>query len=156
MRRATAAPGRWTSPRTPRATPSRSTAASTGQRDDTFRYARFDAGRWETHAVADAGEDVFGYHNQGATLDHADPRRVVLSRTVGDQHEIEQRVTADGGRTWEAHALTRDSAEFNVRPVIPRGLAPEDRGTVLYVAGRARHYRDYDTRLVLLRGVRAG
>ncbi|HYI20503.1 MAG TPA: BNR-4 repeat-containing protein [Solirubrobacteraceae bacterium] len=125
-------------------------------RDDTFHYARFDAGRWETHAVADAGEDVFGYHNQGATLDHADPRRVVLSRTVGDQHEIEQRVTADGGRTWEAHALTRDSAEFNVRPVIPRGLAPEDRGTVLYVAGRARHYRDYDTRLVLLRGVRAG
>ena len=40
--------------------------------------------------------------------------------------------------------------------MIPRGLAPEDRDTVLYVTGRARHYREYDTRLVMLRGVRAG
>jgi hypothetical protein len=123
---------------------------------DTFRYARFDAGRWETHAIAAAGDDVFGYHNQGATLDHDDPRRLVLSRTIGPQNEIELRSTPDGGRTWEARALTHDSHELNVRPVLPRGLAPEDRGIVLFVAGRAQHYRDYDTRLVMLRGVRAG
>ena len=118
---------------------------------DTFRHARFDAGRWETHPVAAAGESLFGYHNQGATFDHADPSRIVLSRTIGGQNEIDLRTTADGGRTWEGRALTHDSDEFNVRPVIPRGLAPQDRGTVLLVRGAASNYRRYDTRVVVLR-----
>jgi hypothetical protein len=118
---------------------------------DTFRYARFISGRWETHPIVAAGRTLFGYHNAGATLDHADPARVVLSRTIGEQNEIELRATTDGGRTWTARALTHDSDEFNVRPVIPRGLGDDHEGLVLYVKGSAASYRRYDTSVIMLR-----
>jgi hypothetical protein len=41
--------------------------------------------------------------------------------------------------------LTRDSATFNIRPVIPRGLDPRGPRVVLYVSGRAQSFREYDT-----------
>ena len=75
---------------------------------DTFRYAR-----WDGDALArrtrsrPPGETLFSYHNAGVTLDHADPSRVVLSRTIDGQNEIEVRRTADHGATWSgdpAHA----------------------------------------------------
>jgi len=122
--------------------------------NDTFRYARFDAGAWETHPIAAAGRTLFGYHNAGATLDHADPSRVVLSRTIAGQNEIELRTTEDSGRTWIAQALTRDSDEFNVRPVIPRSTGAAGRGVVLYVTGSATSYRRYDTSVVVRRDPR--
>jgi hypothetical protein len=118
---------------------------------DTFRYARFASGKWESHPIAAAGRTLFGYHNAGATLDHADPSRLVLSRTIAGQNEIELRTTEDGGRTWTTRALTRDSDHFNVRPVIPRRIGAAPRDLVLYVTGSATSYRRYDTSVVMLR-----
>jgi hypothetical protein len=118
---------------------------------DTFRYARFASGKWESQPIAAAGRTLFGYHNAGATLDHADPSRLVLSRTIAGQNEIELRTTEDGGSTWTTRALTRDSDQFNVRPVIPRGTGAAPRDLVLYVTGSATSYRRYDTSVVMLR-----
>ena len=103
---------------------------------DTFRYARWDGARWRSHAIAPAGQTLFSYHNQGVTLDHRDPARLVLSRTVDGQNEIEARRTTDGGATWQVTRLTRDSPAFNIRPMVPRGLParPRRRG----LRGRAR------------------
>ena len=112
---------------------------------DTFRYARWDGTRWQTHAIAAAGQTLFSYHNAGITLDHADPARVVLSRTIHGQNEIEVRRTADHGATWSATQLTHGSATFNIRPVIPRGLPADRPLVVLYVSGRATSFREYDT-----------
>jgi hypothetical protein len=115
---------------------------------DVLRYGRWSGGRWETHAIARAGRDVFAYHNGGVTLDHRDPSWVVLSRTVGAHNEIEARHTPDRGASWTRTAVTRHSAEDNVRPVIPRGLAP-GRRVVLYVSGRSPDYRSYDTSVMM-------
>jgi hypothetical protein len=116
---------------------------------DTFRYARWDGARWRTRPIAAAGRTLFTYHNSGITLDHADPSRVVLSRTVGRQNEIELRETPDHGRTWRVRLLTSHSRSFNIRPVIPRGLGAQDPLVVLYVTGSARSFRDYDTEVVM-------
>ena len=116
---------------------------------DTFRYARWDGARWRTRPIAAAGRTLFTYHNAGITLDHADPSRVVLSRTVGQQNEIELRETPDHGSTWRARMLTSDSRSFNIRPVIPRGLGAQDPLVVLYVTGSATTFREYDTEVVM-------
>ena len=115
---------------------------------DTFRYARWDGARWRSHPIAHAGETLFSYHNQGVTFDHRDPSRLVLSRTVDGQNEIEARRTTDGGATWQVTRLTHDSPAFNIRPMVPRGL-PRGRDVVVYVAGRARSFREYDTHVVM-------
>ena len=116
---------------------------------DTFRYARWDGRHWRTRPIAAAGRTLFSYHNSGITLDHADPSRVVLSRTVARQNEIELRQTPDHGRTWRASLLTSGSRSFNIRPVIPRGLGAEDPLVVLYVTGSAKTFREYDTDVVM-------
>jgi hypothetical protein len=116
---------------------------------DTFRYARWDGAKWRGRPIAAAGRTLFTYHNSGVTLDHADPSRVVLSRTIGGQNEIELRQTPDHGRTWQARQLTSGSRSFNIRPVIPRGLGAEDPLVVLWVTGSARTFREYDTDVVM-------
>jgi hypothetical protein len=113
--------------------------------DDVFRYARFNGRRWSTRLVSPAGGSLFGYRNGGITLNHADPRWVVLTRLIDGQHEIEVRYTPDQGRTWELFQLTRDSAVLNFRPVFPRGITDPNRLVVVYVSGSARSFRSYRT-----------
>ena len=76
---------------------------------DTFRYARFEDGRWRSHRISGAGRTLFHYHNSGASLDHGDPNRLVLSRSVGDHNEVEVFRTPDRGRTWRVTEVTSSS-----------------------------------------------
>ncbi|MEZ0293707.1 MAG: BNR-4 repeat-containing protein [Solirubrobacteraceae bacterium] len=115
-------------------------------REDTFRYARYEDGRWRSHRISGAGRTLFSYHNSGASLDHADPDRLVLSRSVGAHNEVEVFRTPDRGRTWRVTEVTSSSKGFNIRPVIPRGYRSDDGHTMtLFVSGEARDYRDFDT-----------
>jgi hypothetical protein len=114
---------------------------------DMFRYAAWDGERWRRHDIDAAGGGLFHYHNGGITLHHGNPSWVVLTRKIGDQHEIEARHTPDAGATWETHPLTRSSSRFNIRPVIPRGLRDSDELVVAWVAGRARSFRAYRTQV---------
>ena len=116
---------------------------------DTFRYATFDGRAWSTRPIVAAGRTLFSYHNSGVTLDHEDPTRLVLSRTIGEQNEIEMRETADRGATWVTTPLTRRSSAFNIRPVIARGERAGVPPVVLWVAGSARSFREYDTAVLM-------
>jgi hypothetical protein len=122
---------------------------------DTFFYGRWDGRRWRTRPIASAGRSLFTYHNSGITLDHSDPSWVVLSRTIDGQNEIEARHTPDHGISWCPVELTHRSSSFNIRPVIPRGLSDPRRLVVLYVAGSARSFREFDTEVVMASAERA-
>ena len=112
---------------------------------DTFRYARFEGGGWRSHRISGAGRTLFHYHNSGATFDHGDPSRMVLSRSVGDHNEVEVFRTPDRGRTWRVTEVTRSTDGFNIRPVIPRGYTEDGHTLTLFVSGEAKDYRDFDT-----------
>ena len=113
--------------------------------DDVFRYARWNGTRWVTRLISPAGGSLFGYRNGGITLNHADPRWVVLTRLIDSRQEIEVRHTSDQGRTWETFQLTRNSSVLNFRPVFPRGITDPKRLVVVYVSGTATSFRSYRT-----------
>jgi hypothetical protein len=93
-----------------------------------------------------AGQQFCG----GFTFDHENPNVIYMSRqlvkssatpfnladtsfanykkitptnfvTVNSVFEIDKWTTADGGLTWDSVAITRGSAEKNIRPCVPRG-----------------------------------
>ena len=113
--------------------------------DDVFRHARFNGRRWVKTDVAPAGGDLFGYRNGGITFNHANPDWVVLTRLIDGAQEIELRRTGDGGATWDATQLTRNSTILNFRPVFPRGLDADGEMVVVYVSGSASSFRSYRT-----------
>jgi hypothetical protein len=112
---------------------------------DTFWYARWNGARWQRDRIVSAGKGALTFVSGGITLDHAQPSRLVLSRRCrrgGFGVELWQ--TPDAGRTWQPPvALTRDSHNRNVRPVIPRGYESSDRLVVLYLHGSMRCFRTF-------------
>ena len=86
---------------------------------------------------------------------HARPRRP-LARGAQPDHRRAERDRAAHARTTAAapgrhSALTHDSEQFNVRPVIPRERRRRRPGLVLFVTGSATSYRRYDTAVVIRR-----
>jgi len=62
-------------------------------------------------------------------------------------HEIERWITPNGGATWSASAVTANSAQANVRPVVPRG-APA--GTAVeWMTGSYSSFTNFATDVVL-------
>jgi hypothetical protein len=115
---------------------------------DTFFYARFDGMRWTSREIVAAGRGRRTFTSGGGGLDHADPRTVLLSRRVGELHQIEAWTTRDGGRSWDSRRLTSHDDGFAMRPVAPRGASPLE--LALYVWGdpeRTRSYTDFLTRI---------
>lgn len=115
---------------------------------DTFYYAHFNGTRWVSNRIVEAGAGRNHFTSGGATLDHADPRKVYLSRTIGRWNQVEEWLTPDRGRTWSARQLTADPTGFSIRPVKPRRLAAGV-NRVLYVWGdeRTHGYTDFTTRI---------
>jgi hypothetical protein len=93
-----------------------------------------------------AGLGTRTFHSGGATLDHADPSRLVLSRRIGAWFQIELWRTADGGRTWRDPVSITDRQDgHSFRPVIPRGWTDPRSLVVLYVHGTAQGFRSFQT-----------
>jgi hypothetical protein len=113
-----------------------------------YRYATWAGGRWRQRVMLRSQPPLAGRYPAGASLDHGDPRIVVLSRMVRGRFEVERWRTPDGGRTWTSTAVTARSREHNIRPVVPRGGGP-----VVWMRGRYRHWRAYFTDVVLAPGV---
>ena len=82
---------------------------------------------------------------------HAKPSVVYVSRPIRGVFEIEKWTAGDRGLTWTSTALTRDSVDANVRPVVPRGYAG-DADHLLWMRGRYIHYTNYHTELRMLGG----
>lgn len=134
------------------------TQRRTRESGDTFFYARFDGVRWRTHRVVDAGAGRGNFNSGGATLDHADPRLVYLSRTVGAWNQVEAWFTPDLGATWRSAPLTSSPVSYAIRPIRPRGEHGSS-ARLLYVSGdeRTTSFRSFFTtvRLADISQVRA-
>ena len=117
---------------------------------DHFYYARFDGDRWIDRRLISAGDGAPTFTSGGITLDHEDPGNVVLSRRIGDDHQVELWNTFDGGRSWHRATLTDYDEGFSMRPVFPRGFHRTGKAVVVYFRGTAESYTKYRTRVVML------
>lgn len=128
------------------------------------RYARWDGTAWQQRLMGDAGAEVGDQvHYTGlSTIDPSDPDRVFLStdshpatgellRSAADgkvHHEIYEGRTTDGGATWTWTAVTRDSREDNVRPIVPN---PRDGNwALIWMRGSYRSGLEFDTEVIAI------
>ena len=117
---------------------------------DFFEWARFNGRHWVHRKLITAGTGGKTFRSGGITLDHEDPRTVVLSRTIGAWNQVELFRTEDNGRTWRRATLTDKTDGFSMRPVIPRGSHATGRTVVAYFSGTADSFLDYRTGVNLL------
>lgn len=122
-----------------------------GGDDHRFHLARWNGSEWEQHEVAHAGKRLYSgeddYTGLGA-IDPLDPNHLVISTdadpVTGEplvsksdgkrHHELFEGRSDDRGKTWKWTALTRDSEDDNLRPLIPRWDDP-DRLAVVWMRG---------------------
>lgn len=137
-----------------------------GGTDIRYRYARWDGTAWRDHPLAYAGTRLYSGEDDYsglATPDPANPSIVYISTNAnpttgaalmstadGKRHyEIFKAVTSDGGATWAFTAVTRNSTQDNLRPLMPAG-ADAHRKTLLWLRGTYRSYTDYQQQVVML------
>lgn len=127
--------------------------------DHRYHYGRWDGQRWHQYEIAYAGSRLYAGENEYTgliALHPKDPDVVYISTDVnpatgkplkpgGNRHyEIYRGITADQGATWQWKAITENSREDNIRPIV---VADENREVVLWLKGRYNTYRDYDLRV---------
>ncbi len=131
-----------------------------GGLDHRYHYARFDGTHWAAHEMAFAGTKIYAgeddYTGLAAIVPH-DPRFVFVSTNAHPVHgaplvsardgrrhwEIWRGFTADGGHSWRWEAVTADSTEDQIRPIVPRSAKGASRATVLWLRGSMKSYSNY-------------
>lgn len=125
-----------------------------------YFYARYQNGRWQRTRMVNMGynnpiesPDSYGYYaTAGASLDHADPSKVYLSRAVGAERRmvvetwsLQEKESVQGG--W---VLTRNSPldQNCYRPSSVRGAAV---GTVAMMCGVYNNWYKFTTGIWLYR-----
>jgi hypothetical protein len=112
--------------------------------DHRYHYAHWTGNQWTDTEFAAAGGtiDTSGKepdYSGGISLDQSDPASLYTSREINGQWEIEHWNTPDGGATFATPvAVTQNSPNKNVRPVVPWGASGEIK--VLWMAGQYDHY----------------
>ncbi len=124
--------------------------------DHRYHYARWDGKQWNEHEIAFAGTRLYAGENEYTgliTLHPNDPNIVYISTNVdpttgkpltlsGNQyHEIFRGNTSDQGATWKWVAITKDSKEDNIRPMI---VANEHYEALLWLKGKYTAYTKYN------------
>lgn len=75
-----------------------------------------------------------------------DPETGKPLKSAGERHyEIYKGTTADRGATWKWAAITENSMEDNIRPVV---LSNKGYEAVLWLNGRYTTYKDYDLKVL--------
>ena len=115
-----------------------------------YHYVRWDGAQWHDTLLADAGPGIAAdgrepSYSGGISLDHSDPTTAYLSRRVGELNVVEKWQTADGGATFTSAPVAQDTAVDNLRPVVPRGLTPDDTVRTLWMSGTYRYFTDFVT-----------
>ena len=122
--------------------------------DHRYRYARWDGGQWNDHEVARGGTRLYtgqASYSGGICVDPEDVDVVYISSDVditngtpnaSGRYELYRGETADGGATWDWRAVTWDSVEDNLRPIVPVGHTNET--TVLWLHGSYPSYTSYE------------
>lgn len=144
-------------------------AAFSVQRNDDsgdlrYRYARWDGSKWNDFPMAYAGSALYGaerdYSGLVALLP-GDPDMVFISADVepaggaplisaadGKRHyEIFKGTTEDGGRTWHWTAVTHNSTEDQIRPIVPIPVG-SGKTVLLWLSGTYSSYTQYDLDVV--------
>ena len=136
-----------------------------GGSDHRYFYGRWDGTRWRVHEMAYAGTKLYSGEDDYTglvALDPQDPNYVVIStnadpvsgtplvsRTDGQRHwELFAGTTSDAGETWTWTAVTKDSTQDQLRPVIANG-APKTR-VILWTRGTLKSYTDYHLDIIAL------
>ena len=129
--------------------------------DHRYCCARWDGTSWVDREITPGGKwfpqtplwrrEREPHYSGGMAFSHANPSVLYVSRPIRGVFEIEKWTTGDEGRHWTSTAITRDSVDANVRPVVPRGYAGEG-DHLLWMRGRYVHYTNYRTGIRMLRG----
>ncbi|MEK6479366.1 BNR-4 repeat-containing protein [Catalinimonas sp. 4WD22] len=124
--------------------------------DHRYHYARWDGQQWHEYEIAYAGARLYAGENEYTgliSLHPNDPNVVYISTNVhpetgnplrdnGPQHyEIFRGTTKDQGATWQWTAITENSDEDNIRPMV---VCSDKREVLLWLKGRYTTYRNYD------------
>ncbi len=137
--------------------------AETSPTDRAFYFARFDGSTWHVHPLAQAGNPFAAAESDYTGLVALDPSRAdrvfvstdihpttgrpLVSSTDGERHfELFLGTTDDDGLTWGWTALTANSAEDNLRPIVPHSDTSD--AVLLWLRGTYTGYRDYDLAVV--------
>jgi BNR repeat-containing family member/PKD domain/Concanavalin A-like lectin/glucanases superfamily len=120
--------------------------------DHRYHYARWTGSAWEVREMTGAGgsfrEDGGSpYYSGGLTLDHEDPSRVYLSRSVAPgSWQVEMWSTSNGGANWTSTVVSLPG-QRNVRPVSPRGMLAlfDNPLSVVWMRGGYPNYEEYKT-----------
>lgn len=143
-------------------------APGVGGNDFRYHQARWDGKAWSTMEIAFAGSKLYPREDDytgNIALDPHDPNTVfistnadpatgkpLVSKSDGRRHwEIFRGSTRDGVK-WKWTAVTKDSAEDNIRPIVP--VWEGRQRAVLWLRGKMRTYTDYDFSVVALVGKR--
>ncbi len=133
--------------------------------DIRYHYAKWNGQKWNENEIAYAGSSLYLQENDytgNICLDpddvniiyissNADPvtGSPLISNADGKRHyEIYKGETQDAGKSWKWIAITRDSDEDNLRPIVPKWN--QSRTALLWYRGHYHTYVDYQTRVVLL------
>jgi hypothetical protein len=128
--------------------------------DHRYHYARWDGQQWHEYEIAYAGPRLYAGENEYTgliTLHPEDPDVVYIStnvdptsgkplRTDGRGHrEIFRGATSDKGASWRWTAITKNSDQDNIRPIV---VASQDYEVVLWLTGRFTTFKDYDLKVL--------
>jgi hypothetical protein len=125
--------------------------------DHRYGLARWDGKKWMVREIAHAGSRLYPGEDDytgNIALDPHDPRTVYISTnadpvtgaplvSAADQQrhwELYRGHTSDGER-WRWTALTKNSAEDNIRPIVP--IWEGGRRAVLWLRGKMTAYTNY-------------
>lgn len=128
--------------------------------DHRYHYARWDGEQWLEYEIAYAGTRLYAGENEytGLITLHPDDQNVVyISANVdpetgkplkagGDVHyEIFRGTTADRGASWQWSAITENSKQDNIRPIV---VSNDNYEAILWLNGRYTTYKNYDLKVL--------
>lgn len=130
-----------------------------------YYYARWTGTAWQRRFIAQAGRGIYAAESDyggGMCLDPDDPRIVYISTNaaapfaLGDinnvplraneRYEIYRGFTADGGLTFTWTPVTENSAQNNLRPIVPVGHGKQE--FLLWFNGTYTTYTNFSTRVL--------
>jgi hypothetical protein len=126
--------------------------------DHRYRYSRWDGNKWLDYEISFAGERLYSGEDDytgNIALDPNNPSAVYISTNVdpttgmplpSGHYEIFQGRTNDGGENWIWLTITENSAEDNIRPIVPEW---DDQNTaVIWLQGTYESYTDFNLKVV--------
>lgn len=130
-----------------------------------YHYAWWNGAEWRQHEIGHAGTRLYKQqadYTGNVALDpnnlnhvylstNAHPRsgEPLISKADGKRHwEIFRAETEDKGRTWTFTALTENSTEDNLRPIVP-AWPGSGKVALLWLRGEYRSYTGYKQAVIL-------